>query len=224
MIARLGVSPFAVIDLETTGLKPSQDRIVEIAVVRLNPNGVILDSWETLVNPRRDPGPTFAHGLTSEDLAAAPLFMTIADEITQRLDGAVVAAHNVNFDYNFLKYEYGRIGRYVPAWPCLCTVRMAQALRRVVHSKKLVDLCAQEGIAVAYGPLPEPLPEGIARQGGHSALGDAMATARLLAVYLRYAAAAGLGLPEVGARPLVFPDPVALTLPGLTYAVPRRRA
>jgi len=144
-----------------------------------------------IVNPRRDPGPTFAHGLTSEDLDPAPTFMAIAEEVTRRLDGAIVVAHNVNFDFNFLRYEYGRLGQFVPAWPCLCTVRAANVLGRVQGSRKLVDLCAREWVVCA---------------GDHSALGDAEATARLLAVYLRYAAAAGFDFSHLGVRPLELPS------------------
>ena len=56
--------PIAVVDLETTGLWPQRsDRIIEIAVVRMNPDGTIHSEFETLVNPKRDLGPTYIHGI-----------------------------------------------------------------------------------------------------------------------------------------------------------------
>jgi DNA polymerase III epsilon subunit-like protein len=190
---RLGVTPLAVVDLECTGLHPSWDRIVEIAVVRLTPSGDIENTWSTLVNPQRDPGPTFAHGLVATDLVKAPLFSDIADELEQRVDGAVLAAHNVNFDFNFLRFEFARLERYVPQWPQLCTVRAANRLGRATQarSRSLVDLCALEGI-------PHP-------PGAHTALGDATATARLVRVYLHYAARFGFDYPDLGVRPVRLP-------------------
>lgn len=193
----MGVTPLAVVDLECTGLHPSWDRIVEIAVVRLTPSGDIENTWSTLVNPQRDPGPTFAHGLVATDLVEAPLFSDVVDELEQRLDGAVLAAHNCNFDCAFLRYEFARLERHVPQWPQMCTVRMANHLGRAAQarSRSLVDLCALEGI---------PHPPGV-----HTALGDATATARLLRAYLRYAARWGYDYPNLGVQPLHLPPSAA---------------
>lgn len=207
---RLGVTPLAVVDLECTGLHPSWDRIVEIAVIRLTPSGDIENTWSTLVNPQRDPGPTFAHGLVATDLAEAPLFSDVADELEQRLDGAVLAAHNSNFDCAFLRYEFARLERQVPHWPQLCTTRVANRLGRATQarSRSLVDLCALEGI---------PHPPGV-----HTALGDATATAQLLRVYLYYAVRYGYGFPDLGVRPLQLPPRCApVSEAGVTRSTPR---
>ena len=70
--------PYAVVDVETTGLDPTVDRVVEVAVVRCDEQGHPVSEWSTLVQPDRDPGPTTVHGLTADDLAAAPRFTDVA--------------------------------------------------------------------------------------------------------------------------------------------------
>lgn len=62
---------YAVVDVETTGLA-RDDRIVSAAVYRLDARGDVEDHWYTTVNPQRDPGPVWIHGLTSAALAGAP--------------------------------------------------------------------------------------------------------------------------------------------------------
>ena len=70
--AVLGETPFAVIDVEATGIYPGgHDRIIEVAVVRMSPRFEIEDQWVTLVNPQRDVGRTDLHGIRAADLAGA---------------------------------------------------------------------------------------------------------------------------------------------------------
>lgn len=186
---RLGQTPLAVCDVESSGLSPSEDRIVEVAVIQLDPNGEIESTWSSRVNPRRDPGPTFAHGLTAEMLKDAPVFADIAADLTQRLEGRILAAHNVNFDASFLRHEYQRTNL---AWmfpPLLCTIRAAWNLgrRQPGGSRKLADLCAAEGIPT---------------DDAHTALGDATATTRLVQTYLGYARQFGFTFADLGVQPL----------------------
>lgn len=76
------VGPYAVIDFETTGLSPRRDRIVEVAVARVDANGQIEDEFATLVNPDgRDVGPTFIHGITNDHVRNAPTFAEVAPEL-----------------------------------------------------------------------------------------------------------------------------------------------
>ena len=70
----------AVVDVETTGLY-NADRVVEIGVVTLDEHGVVLDRFETLVNPNRDVGPVWLHGITASMVAQAPTFDDIAGEV-----------------------------------------------------------------------------------------------------------------------------------------------
>ena len=88
-ILRVG---YAVVDLETTGLSPATDSIIEIGLVLAGPDGVAQRRWSTLVNPGPGPdgdievGPTFVHGLVAADLAGAPRFDDVADLLAQDLD------------------------------------------------------------------------------------------------------------------------------------------
>ena len=82
---------FAVVDVETTGVYNS-DRIVEVAVVTISPNGRVVDEWDTLVNPLRDVGPTHIHGITASMVTAAPTFDEVSGALAERLNGAVLVA------------------------------------------------------------------------------------------------------------------------------------
>src|SRR5690606_28022084 len=97
---------FAVIDFETTGLfAGGHDRVVELAVVHVSPDGVIEGRWETLVNPGRDLGPQHIHRIRAADVLRAPSFEQIAPQLLQLLAGRVIVAHNARFDLQFLAAE-----------------------------------------------------------------------------------------------------------------------
>ena len=98
---------YAVVDVETTGLA-RDDRIVSAAVYRLDARGEVEDHWYTLVNPERDPGPVWIHGLTSDVLEGAPLFEDIAEEFADAARGRVLVAHNAVFDWSMIAREYAR--------------------------------------------------------------------------------------------------------------------
>lgn len=165
---------FAVIDLETTGVG-AMDRVVEVGVVRFSGDGSESDQWSTLINPGRDLGVARVHGVLSyQDVRHAPRFEDVAGEVVERLAGAVVVAHNLQFEERFLGYEFRHLGLRIPAHPGICTLRLGCELGAT--SRRLDHLCRQFGI-----PL----------QNTHSALADAWSTARLLSVYL-------LGLRAVG--------------------------
>jgi hypothetical protein len=91
--ARLGETPFSVIDQETTGLYPGgYDRVVEVAIVRTDPRGAVIDEYATLVNPRRDVGPTPVNGITAEEVLQAPVFEEIVGDVVERLDAGPAEA------------------------------------------------------------------------------------------------------------------------------------
>ncbi|MEK7153376.1 MAG: exonuclease domain-containing protein, partial [Patescibacteria group bacterium] len=101
-----------------------------------------------------DPGtqlPQFITGLTGitqADLAGAPLFMAIADELQEVLDGAIFVAHNVRFDYSFLKQEFKRVGKeFRPRQ--LCTLRLSRTLFPQHSTHKLQDLIRRHNLQVA---------------------------------------------------------------------------
>lgn len=146
---------YAVVDVETTGLR-SDDRIVSAAVYRLDAHGAVEDSWYTLVNPQRDPGPVWIHGLTREVLADAPLFPEIAEEFTARLEGRVLVAHNAVFDWMMIAREYARAGLTAP-------VR-----RMAVHHRArpaVAAAAAQRPAGVAGRPLRRRPAQGPRRRG-----------------------------------------------------------
>ena len=107
--------PIAVVDVETTGLSPEKDRIIEIAVVRYNPDGSIQE-WSSLVQPQRKiPSRTInIHHITDKMVNSAPLFEELTPQIQMILDGCIFVGHNVDFDYQFLQNEYSRCHRNMP--------------------------------------------------------------------------------------------------------------
>jgi DNA polymerase-3 subunit epsilon len=158
------MAEFAVLDLETTGLYPSTDRIVEVGVVRLNDAGVVLDEFCTVVNPLRDVGPTHIHGLHAAELVNAPTFKEVADDVLSVLAGAVLVAHHARFDVGFLNAEMRRVGRSCTFDRVLCTLELLYAIEPRAP-RRLTDCCAYFGIPV---------------EEAHTALGDARMAAALV--------------------------------------------
>ncbi|MBK9261943.1 MAG: hypothetical protein IPM54_19330 [Polyangiaceae bacterium] len=157
-------SGFAVVDVETTGLRWRADRIIEVAVVRLDAAGNVVSEFSTLVFPERNPGASHIHGLSVEDLQGAPRFGEILSELLRHLDGAVFVGHNVQFDASFLREELLRAGIVMPRVPVLCTRDLSQTVLPKLGEYRLAACCRAFGIA--QGPE-------------HQALEDARATAKL---------------------------------------------
>ncbi|GAB7007727.1 hypothetical protein JCM18899A_52020 [Nocardioides sp. AN3] len=187
----IGQPRFAVIDVETTGLSPAQHRILEIAVITTDPWGRVLDEWSTRVNPEGPVGATHIHGIRESDVANAPVFRDLIAVLNQRLAGAALAAHNATFDLAFLAEEFARAGWRLPAVPTICTLEASQRHLPLLDRRRLADCCWAVGT-----PLT----------GAHSALGDARATAGLLAAFMN---------PHIGLAPL----PEHLALPTRALAV-----
>jgi DNA polymerase III subunit epsilon len=151
---------FAVIDFETTGFSPYRgDRIVELAIVVLDENGIVVKQLESVVNPDRDVGATRIHKLRAKDLHSAPKFHELLPFVFDCLRGAkALVAHNLKFDIAFLEMELGRVGLTLPSLQGFCTMQMG-------GGGSLSHLCTQHGIS--YG------------DDAHAAMADAMATAKL---------------------------------------------
>jgi DNA polymerase-3 subunit epsilon len=185
---------YAVVDLETTGLRTSwHDRIVEIAVVHLDESGRIRDQWCTLVNPDRDLGPQEIHGITAAEARTAPTFADLAGQIIERLAGHTVVAHNLHFDAGFLAAEFGKLGYQVPvaAGRGLCTMRLGGHF--LPSAARSLEACRR---AAGLGP-----------HRAHSAPHDARAAAELLAYYLQRAGSPPPWAPLVHeAQRVVWPD------------------
>ncbi|CAM3734880.1 exonuclease domain-containing protein [Nocardioides zeicaulis] len=160
---------FVVLDVETTGLSASTHRVVELALVTTDPTGRVVDEWSTRFNPQGPVGATHIHGITDADVKHAPLFADVVDQMSTRLSGAAVVAHNAPFDLAFLRAEYARASWRLPYLPTLCTLDASQHHLPHLPRRRLVDCCDAIGHPLTHA---------------HSALGDAHATAALLAYYL----------------------------------------
>ncbi|MBN0044133.1 DEDDh family exonuclease [Streptomyces actuosus] len=177
---------YAVVDVETTGLA-RDDRIISAAVYRLDARGEVEDHWYTTVNPERDPGPVWIHGLTSEALEGAPLFGDVAEEFARRLEGRVLVAHNAVFDWQMIAREYARANREAPVRQRLCTIALSKTLALPLPNHKLETLAAHFGVV---------------QRRAHHALDDARVLAEAFRPSLRAAAAGGVRLPLHECRPL----------------------
>ncbi len=156
----------AIIDVETTGLSPFRsDRIIEIGIVVTSVNGKVLAEYETLINPKRDIGPTWLHGISTGDVLNAPTFNEIAGDLLDVLKNVdFIAGHNVSFDKNFVVKEFERLGVSFPEVPMLCTC--------CVFGRNSLEACCTElGI-----PFEEE---------SHKAIVDARVTARVVQEYIR---------------------------------------
>ena len=156
------------VDVETTGFDPDEDRIVEVGVVVLDPGGREVRSFRSLVDPGRDPGPTHIPGITAAMVAGAPTFPGIRSSLAGLLSGRVVVGHNVDrFDLAFLRAEWSRSGGGEAGPGPLITVdtlRVAQWFLALRGRATLADACAHYGLSW---------------RDHHSALGDARVTAAL---------------------------------------------
>lgn len=157
----------AVVDLETTGLYPDGDRVVEVAVVRMEPGRSPELVLDTLINPQRRVSGTEIHGITDADVHDAPRFEDVAGNILEALAGCVFASYNVYFDSKFLQGELLRVG--VPTFPPhLCLMYMRPMLG-LGSRCTLGDACKAHGVKQAIA---------------HHAGADALAAAFLWMEYL----------------------------------------
>ncbi|MCS6822590.1 MAG: exonuclease domain-containing protein [Microscillaceae bacterium] len=131
---------FAIVDVETTGSKYTEDRIIDIAIIIHNGRS-IEQTFESLVNPERHI-PEFITqltGISNEMVASAPKFYEIAKQIVTLTRSCVFVAHNVHFDYGFVKQEFKRLG-YQFVRKTLCTVRLSRQLFKGLPSYNLDSL------------------------------------------------------------------------------------
>jgi len=158
---------FAVVDVETTGMRAgTSDRITEIAVVVVSRGRreVVLDS---LVNPGRPIPPAICAitNITNDMVRDAPTFAEVVDQVLAALAGRVFVAHNARFDWGFIDAEVRRARDLALDGPRLCTVRLARRLVKGVRS------CGLDNLTQYFG---------FANSARHRAMGDALVTADLL--------------------------------------------
>jgi DNA polymerase-3 subunit epsilon len=169
---------FAVVDVETTGMRATHDdRVTEIAVVLVQGERREL-VFESLVNPGR-PIPSFVSsitGITDQMVRAAPRFEEVAERVLDALAGRVFVAHNMRFDWRFVSAEVSRTRDLRLDGPRLCTVRLA---RRLVP---MAESCALDALTHLFA-FDNP--------ARHRAAGDALVTAQLLSRLILLAREAG---------------------------------
>ncbi|UXA17767.1 DEDDh family exonuclease [Mycobacterium sp. SMC-4] len=158
-------SGWAVVDVETTGFRPGQARVVSIAALALSDDGNVENSFYSLLNPGVDPGPTHVHGLTAEMLAGQPAFGDIVGDLAEVLRGRTLVAHNAGFDYAFLAAEAELVHAELPVDSVMCTVELARRCDLGLENLRLETLAAHWGVTQIRP---------------HDALDDAMVLAQIL--------------------------------------------
>ncbi|OJV53491.1 MAG: hypothetical protein BGO31_01080 [Bacteroidetes bacterium 43-16] len=160
---------YAIVDIETTGGQLASGSITEIAIL-IHDGQQVVQRYETLIRPFYSI-PRFISVLTGIDdemVKNSPTFETVAEEIYELLKDKIFVAHNVNFDYSFLKHHLNACGYNFNA-PKLCTVRLSRKIFPGLRSYSLGNICAYLNIDIA---------------NRHRAGGDADATAVLFQMLL----------------------------------------
>jgi DNA polymerase-3 subunit epsilon len=162
---------YAVVDIEATGGNHIKGRIIEIAVILFD-GKKIASQYSTLVNPevKIDWYVTKLTSITNKMVADAPLFKDVAKEIYELTKGHIFVAHDVDFDYKFLKEELSKAG-FEFNEPKVCTIKLSEKYLPNAASYSLGKLCDE---------LEIPIPKEVR----HRAEGDAVATAKLLGLLM----------------------------------------
>ncbi len=163
---KLSEAEFCVMDFETTGTSAKSSRAIEIGIVKIK-NLKIVDKFQSFINPGRTVPYyiTELTGISTWDIAEAPSFYDIADNITKFIGNSILVAHNMPFDHSFLRMEYAVSDKDIPKNPTLCTLKLARKLYPHLPSKSLGNLAKQFRLL---------------HRDVHRALGDAMVTSKLL--------------------------------------------
>jgi DNA polymerase III epsilon subunit family exonuclease len=192
--------PFHIVDVETTGLSPGANRVIELATVTVK-NGAIVDRFETLVDPGVEIPPFITQftGIRPEMLEGAPTPDVAYRRWLDYLGGSGhFVAHNAEFDWGFLTYE---LRRAELAWPFsqkTCTVKLSRHCLPQLRSHKLENLIRHFGIQVT---------------DRHRALADVEATATVFLNFLEHLRKGAADEPQAVEHvvPAATPEPDAWT-------------
>ena len=158
-----GLQNFVCIDLETTGLNPKRDRIIEIGAVKVR-NGKIAEKFQQLIDPKQqlEERVELLTGITSKELEGQPTIQEVLPKLKEFLGEDVLLGHRVLFDYSFLKRTF--TNEKIPfERNGIDTLKLARQFVTECESKKLESLCKHYEI----------------KHQAHRALGDALATVEL---------------------------------------------
>ncbi|MEP7795856.1 TerD family protein [Sanguibacter sp. 25GB23B1] len=175
---------YAVVDVETSGLSPARDRVLQVSVMQLSPGGDLEGAWSQTLDPGCDPGPVHIHGLTRERLAGSPRYEDIAAQVSDLVRGRVFVAHNASFDWRFLEAESHRAHQPLTATGRLCTMSLSRRLDIGSAGLSLASVAAYWGVQ---------------QNRAHDAVDDTRVTTEILRHSLVAAARLDLTLPVVTA-------------------------
>lgn len=162
---------FAVVDVETTGSRPDDDRVTDVGAVKIE-RGEISGTFQTLINPGRPIPPEIVMltGINDELVRGAPPWSSIGRQLLSFLDDSVIVAHNAPFDLGFINHELVRAGMDPLSNPHLCTVRLSRKLLKGLANHKLDSLAIYHNLPLV---------------GRHRGLGDALITAKVFLAFLK---------------------------------------
>jgi DNA polymerase III epsilon subunit-like protein len=156
---------YALIDLETSGFNPPSAKILEIAILKIDRNGVVLDEFSTLINPQEmNVGRTDIHRITYAMVKNAPTFAEASGAIWQLINNSIVVAHHARFEENFLSSEFEQDGHELPSIPAIDTLWLA---------RQILDLPDYK-LHTVLSSYNEQI------EDAHTALGDVRAMAKVL--------------------------------------------
>lgn len=157
--------PFSIIDLETSGFSPTENKILEIAILKIDKYGNELERFTTLINPETDDvGRSDIHKISLEMLKDAPTFQEVSGRLFEIIENSIVVAHNARFEENFLFYEFLNCGHELPIIPALDTLWLARKTQ-VLPNYKLETLVSSFNLSF---------------HNQHTALGDVVAVSNIL--------------------------------------------
>ena len=161
---------YSIIDIETTGLSPRQERITEIAIY-IHDGKKIVDEFTTLINPEKKISYRITQltGINNKMVENAPRFYEVAKKIVEMTEGTIFVGHNVHFDYNFIRKEFKEFG-YDYYRDKICTMKLSRKLLPGRRSYALAKICNELGIDI---------------KNRHRAFGDAKATVELFEILLK---------------------------------------
>lgn len=156
---------YSVFDFETTGTSAKFESVIQIGIVKIK-NGKIVDTFSSYINPGK-PIPYFITsltGITNSDVENAPYFDEVFTKIKKFVGNSILVAHNLSFDYSFMKYECARYDLELLDNKAICTLKLAKKIFPDLQSKSL-------GSLVKYLKIKH--------RDVHTGLGDATATAKV---------------------------------------------
>jgi len=155
---------FAILDIETSGGKPKESRIIEIAII-VHDGKKVIETYETLINPEKkiDWFVQKLTGIKDKDVVDSPIFADVADKILSILKDRIFVAHNISFDYPIVRNEFNRLGIDVRL-PHMCTIETSKVLIPNLESYGLKNLTKYLEIDL---------------DNHHRAMDDTLATARI---------------------------------------------